>query len=62
MVLSGKGGVGKSTVCAQLALSLLHIGKKVSEKKGCGEESSLIRKKHLFMALIYVFTWSLGRQ
>ena len=36
VVLSGKGGVGKSTVCAQLALSLVHSGKKVSENVGMG--------------------------
>ncbi|XP_072167785.1 cytosolic Fe-S cluster assembly factor NUBP2 homolog [Diadema setosum] len=29
LVLSGKGGVGKSTVTAQLALGLKHVGKKV---------------------------------
>lgn len=29
LVLSGKGGVGKSSVTTQLALSLVHQGKKV---------------------------------
>ena len=29
LVLSGKGGVGKSTVASQLALGLKHAGKKV---------------------------------
>ncbi|XP_068003417.1 cytosolic Fe-S cluster assembly factor NUBP2 isoform X2 [Melanerpes formicivorus] len=29
LVLSGKGGVGKSTICTQLALALRHSGKKV---------------------------------
>ncbi|XP_062847575.1 cytosolic Fe-S cluster assembly factor nubp2 [Trichomycterus rosablanca] len=29
LVLSGKGGVGKSTITTQLALALLHAGKKV---------------------------------
>lgn len=31
LVLSGKGGVGKSTISTELALSLRHSGKKVSE-------------------------------
>ena len=31
LVLSGKGGVGKSTISPELALSLRHSGKKVSE-------------------------------
>ena len=30
LVLSGKGGVGKSTVATQIALGLKHAGKKVS--------------------------------
>lgn len=30
LVLSGKGGVGKSTMTAQLALSLVQAGKTVS--------------------------------
>uniref|UniRef100_A0A8C0PWD4 Cytosolic Fe-S cluster assembly factor NUBP2 n=1 Tax=Canis lupus familiaris TaxID=9615 RepID=A0A8C0PWD4_CANLF len=30
LVLSGKGGVGKSTISAELALALRHAGKKVS--------------------------------
>lgn len=30
LVLSGKGGVGKSTITAELALALRHAGKKVS--------------------------------
>ncbi|KAK3552049.1 hypothetical protein QTP70_031769 [Hemibagrus guttatus] len=29
LVLSGKGGVGKSTITTELALALLHVGKKV---------------------------------
>ena len=36
MVLSGKGGVGKSTVATQIALGLRHEGKRVtyqSQKK-----------------------------
>uniref|UniRef100_A0A803XKQ8 Cytosolic Fe-S cluster assembly factor NUBP2 n=1 Tax=Meleagris gallopavo TaxID=9103 RepID=A0A803XKQ8_MELGA len=35
LVLSGKGGVGKSTISTELALSLRHSGKKVSEGLGC---------------------------
>lgn len=31
LVLSGKGGVGKSTISTELALSLRHSGKKVNE-------------------------------
>ena len=31
LVLSGKGGVGKSTVAAQLALALTHNNQKVRE-------------------------------
>ena len=30
LVLSGKGGVGKSTITTELALALRHAGKKVS--------------------------------
>lgn len=30
LVLSGKGGVGKSTISTELALALRHAGKKVS--------------------------------
>lgn len=30
LVLSGKGGVGKSTITTELALALKHAGKKVS--------------------------------
>lgn len=33
LVLSGKGGVGKSTVSTQLALTLKESGYKVSETK-----------------------------
>lgn len=36
LVLSGKGGVGKSTVATQLALALRQAGKKVSEWLGSG--------------------------
>lgn len=32
LVLSGKGGVGKSTISTQLALALRHSGKKVSRQ------------------------------
>ena len=31
LVMSGKGGVGKSTVATQIALGLRHAGKKVSK-------------------------------
>jgi RecA-family ATPase len=34
LVLSGKGGVGKSTVSTQLALALVKAGKKVSSPPG----------------------------
>uniref|UniRef100_A0A8B9TY93 Cytosolic Fe-S cluster assembly factor NUBP2 n=1 Tax=Anas platyrhynchos TaxID=8839 RepID=A0A8B9TY93_ANAPL len=34
LVLSGKGGVGKSTVATQLALALRQAGRKVSEWLG----------------------------
>jgi len=30
LVLSGKGGVGKSTITTELALALTHAGKKVT--------------------------------
>lgn len=33
LVLSGKGGVGKSTITTELALALRHAGKKVSVPK-----------------------------
>lgn len=33
LVLSGKGGVGKSSVVTQLAQSLVQVGKKVSERQ-----------------------------
>lgn len=32
LVLSGKGGVGKSTITTELALALRHAGNKVSSK------------------------------
>lgn len=35
LVLSGKGGVGKSTITTELALALRHAGKKVSSKISC---------------------------
>lgn len=35
LVLSGKGGVGKSTITTELALALRHAGKKVSLKTSC---------------------------
>ena len=35
LVLSGKGGVGKSTVATQLALSLVQAGKKVGIERHC---------------------------
>lgn len=35
LVLSGKGGVGKSTITTELALALRHAGKKVSTKPSC---------------------------
>lgn len=34
LVLSGKGGVGKSTLSTELALALRHAGKRVSEPLG----------------------------
>ncbi|CAG5907805.1 unnamed protein product [Menidia menidia] len=36
LVLSGKGGVGKSTITTELALALRHSGKKVSGHSLCG--------------------------
>lgn len=35
LVLSGKGGVGKSTLSTELALALRNAGKRVSEALGC---------------------------
>ncbi|NXY10727.1 NUBP2 factor, partial [Pteruthius melanotis] len=35
LVLSGKGGVGKSTISTELALALRSAGKRVSEALGC---------------------------
>lgn len=33
LVMSGKGGVGKSTVATQIALGLRHAGKKVNQSR-----------------------------
>uniref|UniRef100_A0A8C3XQD0 NUBP2 n=1 Tax=Chelydra serpentina TaxID=8475 RepID=A0A8C3XQD0_CHESE len=41
LVLSGKGGVGKSTVSTELALALRHAGKKVS-KLPCGSHECIL--------------------
>lgn len=35
LVLSGKGGVGKSTITTELALALRHAGKKVGSETVC---------------------------
>lgn len=37
LVLSGKGGVGKSTVTTELALALRHAGKRVSQRERARE-------------------------
>ncbi|EFA84455.1 nucleotide binding protein 2 [Heterostelium album PN500] len=64
LVLSGKGGVGKSTVSTQLALYLAHIGKKVgfldvdlcgpSAPKMFGLESKEVHKSSAGWIPVYV--------
>lgn len=44
LVMSGKGGVGKSTVATQIALGLRHAGKKVNQSRR--RTSNLHMKSH----------------
>ena len=53
LVLSGKGGVGKSTMAAQLALSLTQAGKTVSSKP-CSLDSEVCVSLILRLSVMYV--------
>lgn len=47
--MSGKGGVGKSTVATQIALGLRHAGKKVNQSRR--RTSNLHMKSHFISIL-----------
>lgn len=49
LVMSGKGGVGKSTVATQIALGLRHAGKKVNQSRR--RTSNLHMKSHFISIL-----------
>lgn len=56
LVLSGKGGVGKSTISTELALSLRHSGKKVSKSLWGAELCLLLPDLQLGLALLVLYT------
>lgn len=57
LVLSGKGGVGKSTIATELALSLRHSGKKVREGLWVAELCLLLPDLQLGWVLLILYIY-----